>query len=68
MISDDQTMMIFDDLWITMIYDLVMIFEYLWSMMTKLWSTKLCADHSHGSFKMERLELAVPTPLMPKQK
>ena len=53
MIYDDQTMMIFDDLWITMIYDLVMIFEYLWwSMMTKLWSTKLCADHSHG-FKME---------------
>lgn len=64
-IYDDQTMMIFDDLWITMIYDLVMIFEYLWwSMMTKLWSTKLCADHSHG-FKMELNALNLRSPTVP---
>ena len=54
MIYDDQTMMIFDDLWITtMIYDLVMVFEYLWwSMIQSMIDQTLCWCHRHGSFKM----------------
>lgn len=69
MIYDDQTMMIFDDLWITtMIYDLVMILEYLWwSMIQAMIDQTLCWCHNHGSFKMngtERLELALSTPLI----